>query len=243
VDAASYLASAAFLARIRAVEPPIAPIVQAPHMRREIAEGLRAVLHNRLLLPLLAALAAFNLLGGFFGALYSLYVVRTLELSPALLGVLISAGGVGALVGAASASRVTQRLGVGPALIAGLAVHGACSVLTLLAAGSQPQVTALLLFSQIAGDTALMIFFINALSLRQAVTPDRLLGRVNASFTVVAAAVSPVGFLLGGLLGEAIGVRPTLFIGAAGSWIGALLLLLSPVRPLHTLPTEPAAES
>lgn len=238
VDAASYLISALVLARIRAVEPAIPQAAQAPAMRREIGEGLRAVLHNRLLLPLLAALAVFNLLGGFFGALYSLYVVRNLELPPALLGVLISAGGVGALIGAASAGRVTQRLGIGPALISGLAVHSICSLLTPLAAGAPSQISAILLFSQIAGDTTLMIFFIDALSLRQAVAPDRLLGRVNASFTVVMAAVSPVGFLLGGLLGEAIGVRPTLFISALGSWIAVLILLCSPVRKLTALPSE-----
>ena len=174
-------------------------------------------------------------------ALYSAYAVRTLSLTPALLGIVISAGGIGALVGAAAAGRVTRRFGVGPALIGGLAFHGFCSFLVPLANGSVREATAILLFAQIVGDTTLMIFFINAVSLRQAVTPDRLLGRVNASFQVVIAAVGPLGFLLGGLLGEAIGMRPTLFIAATGSWIGTAILLASPVRTMRTLPVIDSA--
>ncbi|MCB0245130.1 MAG: MFS transporter, partial [Anaerolineae bacterium] len=99
-----------------------------------------------------------------------------------------------------------------------------------------PQVTAILLFAQIVGDTMLMIFFINAVSLRQAATPDRLLGRVNASFQVIVAVVGPIGFLLGGLLGERLGLRPTLFIAATGSWIATAILLASPVRTIRVLP-------
>ncbi|MEZ4768053.1 MAG: MFS transporter [Caldilineales bacterium] len=236
LDSLSYVVSALLLLRIRTVEPPLAAPSEAPGLWREITDGLRTIRESRVLLALLAATAVFNLLGSFFGALYSLYIVRNLGLTPALLGVIISAGGIGALLGAASADRVTRRIGVGPALIAGLGVHALMSPLTPLAFGSSTQIAAMLLTAQLVGDTMLMIYFINAVSVRQAVTPDRLLGRVNASFQVVIAAVGPLGFLLGGLLGEAIGVRPTLFIAATGSWIGTAILLLSPVRTMRTLP-------
>ncbi len=236
LDSVSYVTSALILARIHTPEPPIAPPEQTPSLRREIVEGLRTVRESRVLLALLAATVAFNLLGSFFGALYSVYVIRNLGLTPLLLGIVISAGGVGALIGAASADPVTRRIGVGPALIGGMATHAACALLVSLAFGSVPQVTAILLFAQIVGDTTLMIFFVNAISLRQAVTPDRLLGRVNASFQVIIAAAGPIGFLLGGLLGETIGLRPTLFIAAAGSWIATTILLASPVRAIKLLP-------
>lgn len=236
VDLASYLASALILARIRTAEPPPARGEQPVSMMHEIGEGLRTVRSSQILLAVLAATVAFNLLGSFFGALYSVYVIRSLGLTPVLLGVVISAGGIGALIGAASANRVTRRIGVGPALIGGMTVHACTSLLTPLAFGSVPQVTAILLFAQIVGDTMLMIYFVNAVSLRQAVTPDRLLGRVNASFQVVIAAAGPVGFLLGGLLGETIGLRPTLFIAAMGSWIATAILIASPVRHIKLLP-------
>ncbi|MCB0237729.1 MAG: MFS transporter [Anaerolineae bacterium] len=236
VDSGSYIVSALLLARIRTPEPLSQGDGQTPSMTSEIVEGMRTVRSSQVLLALLAATAVFNLLGSFFGALYSLYVIRSLGLTPVLLGVVISAGGVGALIGAASADRVTRRIGVGPALISGMAVHAVTALLTPLAFGSVPQVTAILLFAQIAGDTMLMIFFINAVSLRQAVTPDRLLGRVNASFQVIVAVVGPIGFLLGGLLGERLGLRPTLFIAATGSWIATAILLASPVRTIRVLP-------
>ena len=236
LDSLSYVVSALLLARIRTAEPPLVAPEQQPSLSSEIMEGLRTVRASRVLLALLAATAIFNLLGSFFGALYSVYVIRNLGLSPALLGVIISAGGIGALVGAASADRVTRRIGVGPALIAGMGVHAVTSLLTPLAFGSRGQVTAMLLTAQLVGDTMLMIYFINAVSVRQALTPDRLLGRVNASFQVVVAAAGPVGFLLGGLLGETIGLRPTLFIAATGSWVATAVLLASPVRTMRSLP-------
>ena len=236
LDCLSYIVSALLLGRIRTPEPTPAVDGRPPSLRREIVEGLQTVRQNHILLTMLAATVAFNLLGSFFGALYSAYVIRNLGLTPVMLGVVISAGGIGALIGAASADRVTRRIGVGPALIGGMAVSACTSLLTPLAFGSAPQVTAILLFAQIVGDTFLMVFFVNAVSLRQAVTPDRLLGRVNASFQVVIAAVGPIGFLLGGLLGETIGLRPTLFIAAMGSWIATAILFASPVRNIKTLP-------
>lgn len=236
VDSASYIVSAVILARIRTPEPPPVRSEQPVSMIREIGEGLRTVRGNQILLAVLAATVAFNLLGSFFGALYSVYVIRNLGLTPVMLGVVISTGGIGALIGAASADRVTRRFGVGPALIGGMGVHACTALLTPLAFGSVRQVTAILLFAQIVGDTFLMVFFVTAVSLRQAVTPDRLLGRVNASFQVVIAASGPVGFLVGGLLGETIGLRPTLFIAATGSWIATAILFASPVRALKTLP-------
>jgi hypothetical protein len=81
------------------------------------------------------------------------------------------------------------------------------------------------------------IFFINAVSLRQSVTPDRLLGRVSGSIELLVALVSPVGALMGGLLAEQIGVQVTLLIAVFGITMGSLWLLFSPVRALKELPS------
>jgi predicted MFS family arabinose efflux permease len=195
------------------------------------------VLQNRILLALAVASASFSFLGGFIGATYYLYAISELQLAPTLLGITISGGGIGALLGAALAGRITQRAGLGPALIGGLFVHGLMVLVIPLARGPAVMATGILFTGQLIGDAALMLYFVNDISLRQSVTPDRLLGRVNASMQFVVAAVGPLGLLLGGFLGQAIGLRPTLLLGALGSLLGSAWLLLSPVRGLRVFPT------
>lgn len=236
VDAGSFLVSAAMLGLIRQEESPPAQRHHGTGMRAEIAEGLQTVASDPILRALAAAAATFSLMGGFFGALYSVYAIRSLALTPALLGLVIAGGGIGALLGAALNSRITQLAGLGRTLIGGLLIHGACALVVPLARPPATVAGTMLLVAQIIGDAGLMLFFINAISLRQSVTPDRLLGRVNASMDFLVAAVGPVGLLLGGFLGQAIGMRPTLLMGATGSLLGGLWLLLSPVRSLQSQP-------
>ena len=90
--------------------------------------------------------------------------------------------------------------------------------------------------AQLADDTR-TIYFVNDVTLRQSVSPPRLLGRVNASSDLIVAGAGPVGALAGGVLGEWLGVRETLFIAALGPFIACVVLLYSPVRHLraHTL--------
>lgn len=240
VDAASFVASAALLGLIRREESPPAPRHGAPSMRTEVAEGLRTVAHDPILRALAGAAATFSLFGGFFGALYSVYAIRSLGLTPALLGLAIAGGGIGALLGAAFNSRIVVWAGFGRTLIGGLLIHTICALVVPLARPPANVATTMLFVAQVIGDAGLMLFFINAISLRQSVTPDRLLGRVNASVDFLVAAVGPLGLLLGGFLGQAIGMRPTLFLGAVGGLLGALWLFLSPVRALQA---QPAARS
>lgn len=236
VDAASFLASAFLLGLIRREESPPALRPGAPNMRTEVAEGLRTVARDPILRALAAAAVTFSLLGGFFGALYSVYAIRSLQLTPSLLGLAIAGGGIGALAGAALNSRIVLWAGFGRTLIGGLLLHGICALVVPLARPPASAAAATLFAAQVVGDAGLMLFFINAISLRQSVTPDRLLGRVNASVDFLVAAAGPVGLLLGGFLGQAIGMRPTLFLGAMSGFLGALWLFLSPVRTLQVQP-------
>jgi MFS family permease len=236
VDAASFIVSAAMLGLIRQEESAPAHRHHASSMREEIVEGLQTVVGEPILRALAAAAVTFSLLGGFFGALYSVYAIRSLELTPALLGLAIAGGGIGALAGAALNSRIVLWAGFGRTLIGGLLLHGICALVVPLARPPATAAAPTLFAAQVAGDAGLMLFFINAISLRQSVTPDRLLGRVNASVDFLVAAAGPVGLLLGGFLGQAIGMRPTLFLGAMGSFLGALWLFLSPVRTLGVQP-------
>ena len=85
----------------------------------------------------------------------------------------------------------------------------------------------------------LVVFFVNALSLRQAITPNRLQGRVAASNQVITGGMAPIGSLLGGILGSAVSVQASLIAGIAGMFLAALWVLFSPVIHVQAMPTMP----
>jgi len=88
----------------------------------------------------------------------------------------------------------------------------------------------------LVGGLTTVVYNVNQVSLRQAITPDRLQGRVSATFRVIVWGVSPIGAVVGGLLGEVIGLRATLLVGAIGVFLEFGWLLFSPVRLLRQLP-------
>jgi len=237
-DAISFLFSALFLGRIRAPEPPPAPgrAVQWRGLWRDIVEGLRLALGNPLLRALAGGTGTRDFFGGFYGALYGLYAIRELGIQPAVLGLLIASGGLGALVGAAVAAPVTRRFGLGPALTGSMIIMGLLGLLIPLASELRGLAVLLLLIPQVFGDLFLAVYTIGELSLRQAITPDRMLGRVNASMNFVVGGVGTLGLLAGGFLGETIGLRPAVWVAFLGVMLASLWLLFSPVRTLREQP-------
>jgi predicted MFS family arabinose efflux permease len=236
VDAATYLFSAASLGLIRTPEP--LPIPQAqPHLGREIKEGLRAVIRQPVLRALMLTTATHRFFGNFIGAIYWLYLVRDLSLSPAIVGVSIGFGGAGALVGTLVTARLTHRLGVGRTLIAALVIVPLWSAVLLLPLTRWPAAAVAGTFfgMQFIGDIFWSIFFINVISVRQAVIPPEMLGRASASLDFVGEGASPLGALVGGLLATAIGARWTWLAGAAGILLGSAWLIFSPVRALRRI--------
>jgi predicted MFS family arabinose efflux permease len=179
--------------------------------------------------------ATASLFLGFGGSLYILFAIRELGLSAALLSAIIAVGGAGGLFGALVAERLARRYGLGPTLIGAAIVAGIASLLPPLARGPAPVCAAVLSAAQLC-DVAWPVYNINELSLRQAIAPGRLLGRVNAAMHLVFHGVLPVGALVGGLLADAMGVRQALFVGASGFLLSTLLLVFSPVRRLRELP-------
>lgn len=232
-DAVSFLCSAISVLFIRKPEPP--PEARAePHLGREILEGLRAAWSD----PLLRALAGRSVTAAFFlgfpGSLYILFVTRELGVKPALLGIIIAAGGVGCLAGAATTERLVRRFGRGRTLIAAAVLTGATSLLVPLAHGSVAACSVFLIAAQL-GDVAWPVYSINETSLRQAITPDHLLGRVNSAMHLLFWGVLPAGALAGGALAEIAGMRTTLWLGSFGVLLSALWLVFSPVRRLGML--------
>lgn len=231
-DALSYLGSAWLLGSIRTPETPPAPKETSTGFWQDVGDGLRLVIHNPYLRALAGSAATFSFFGSFIGALYAIFVVRELGLSPATLGLLVATGGVSSLLGASLAGWLPRRFGLGRALISTRFLASLVGLLLPLAAGSPLTIILLLGAGQLFGDALMTIYMINAVSLRQAITPDHLLGRMNASMDLLVTGLSPVGLLIGGILGEAIGLRLTLAIAVVGGLSGCLWLIFSPVRGL-----------
>jgi predicted MFS family arabinose efflux permease len=133
------------------------------------------------------------------------------------------------------AERITRRFGIGKTLIGAAIITAAINALIPLSGG--PFITAftILVLSQV-GDAAWSISFINETSLRQAVTAGHQLGRVNATVYFLVGGAGLIGAIVGGILGDLIGVRPTLWLAVGGTLLAGLWLIFSPVRQLVELP-------
>jgi len=226
LDSISFVGSALFIARIRSDSGPTRGAAVSRHVWRDMALGWRGVTQSPVLRTLAGWEASTNFFGMFIGALYVLYGLRELGLSPVFIGVTIGIGGVSNLLGTLIVTPLTHRFGVGPTMISAAAVRGITPFLIPLAPSEMAAGFLVLALAQ-ASDLIHPLFDINALTLRQVTTPEHLLGRVNATLQVIGRGVIPFGALAGGFLGDAIGLRPTLLIAATGLLATSLWLVLS----------------
>jgi len=237
-DAFSFLVSALSLLCIRRPETPLVPEPAAPDLGREIRAGLHFVWRAPILRALLSGLATLTLFNALLEAVLLLYVTRDAGIPPALFGIAFAVGSVGSVLGATLAGQITQRLGVGAVLLlAPLLLGGSDLLLPLIGWLPLPAAVAVLSVAVFFFGLALPLFQINQVSLRQTLTPPALLGRTGAAFAMVAAGGAPLaGALLGGLLGQGIGLPATLAIAALGEIFASGWLFFSPVRTLRHLP-------
>jgi len=229
IDAVSFLFSAFFIGRINKKEHPPSPKEERTGMLLEAKEGIETILGNGFLRATIVSECLNHFAFGMFGAGFGLYVIRVLDFQPGILGMIYAVGGVSSLVGALFAARIASRVGVGPAMVSGLAVIGASMLLVPLAPAGAV-IPAAFLIAQQLGDGGFVVYSINEVTLRQTIAPGRLLGRVNAGFEICAHGVLLLGILTGGALGETLGLRGTLAIGAGAMLVAALWLAASPVR-------------
>src|SRR5688500_8023812 len=234
-DSISFLVSALLIGRIRTVEQ--APVSDTRRsLVAELLEGLRYVFRHRYLPGMVASVAIFNFFGNVGGAIVLVYFVRELGLSALTIGLALGIGNVGFLVGALLAGRVEAWLGVGRTIVA----SSALSVPGLLLIPLAPRAYAVpfIIAAEVIVGFAIVLYNVTAISLMQATTPDRLLGRMNASRRFIVWGVIPLGGLTGGAIASTVGLRPTLFVGAIGASLAVVPLLFSPVRSLRRVPEE-----
>jgi MFS family permease len=234
-DAVSFLVSATSLAGIRSSEPDPDTEPDGGSLAAQIREGVRETVSNRYLLAFGCEAATYNVAWSAMNAILVLWAVRELGLDAATLGLLLSVGSVGALLGALVTGAVARRVGVGRAMWTSALVSNSGVLLIPLAGGGTAAVAGILgtaFFIQGLGATATNV---HTYAIRQAVTPDHLMGRTTAVYRLLTHGFVPLGALLGGLLGETLGLRPALGIAALALFPSWLWLYCSPARSLRDL--------
>jgi MFS family permease len=234
VDAASFLVSAFSLGKIRTPEPALPPKTEEQNLGGEIKDGLQLVFVEKRLRALAGCIGTLSLFNSIIEAVAILFLTRQVGLSAGWLGVIFAGGSVGFLVGALAASRVTQRIGLGKSLVLGVLVTGASDLLIPLAGGLHmlALVVGVLILAQFCFGLGLTIFNIGQVSLRQAITPDAMQGRMNATISVITWGIVPLGGLVGGLLGQTLGLSQTLVLAALGEILAVGWLIISPIRQI-----------
>ena len=236
VDALSFVASALAVQAIRAKEPEPEDSSSGREVVREALQGLALIWRSRVLLPIACVVSAIAIFNAMFEAVWLLYVNKALEMEPFTIGIMFSMGGVGLLLGALSADRFIGWVGVGRAIVVGIVIVGLSDLATPLVGGPAITIIVVLTAASFLFSVGSTVSGVALVSLRQAVTPISLQGRMNGAMNSLEIGLVPIGALIGGLLGQTIGMRETLFLAAAGEIAAVLWILLSPVWSQRDLP-------
>ncbi len=207
LDAVSFLGSALFVGRIRKQEEKPERKADA-HLGREIMEGLHFVLGNRMLRSIAACTGSSNLFSSIAGAMIIVLLARDLHLNAAVIGLFTSISAIGGMVAALCATRIAKWLGQGQTIWISIAVTSPFGLLWPVAQRGW------LLWAAAFGAGVYwfgaVVYNITQVSFRQGLTPERLLGRMNATMRFLVWGTLPIGGFIGGVLGKFIGVRPDL---------------------------------
>jgi len=246
-DALTFIASGGFSAAIKTRESrPVHPAGEArPRLWPELKEGLGYVLRHRYLRPQAMCTSTSNFFGSMGFAILLVYAARVWHMSAGVVGIGLGLGSTGWLLGAIVVGRLQHRFGVGPTTVAAAALFGPPWLLVPFAPKSFP--LPFLVAAMVLGGLAGVVYNIIQVSLRQAITPERLQGRMNAVMRFIVWGALPLGSLIGGALASSIGLRATLIVSGVGSAFAVLPIIFSPIRSLHAIPEpeppfEPALE-
>ena len=240
VDAVSYAISAVLLFGIRKQEEA-PPRAERRSLRDELGEGLRYVFRN----PYQRTMVVMTALSNFFGqvvfSILLVYAVRELDLSAGTIGIALAIGNLGTLASALTAKRIGERLGVGRTILLASCLFGPGTL--LIAFAPEAYALPLIVLAMIVIGFGGILYNVTAISLIQAITPDRILGRANASRRFVVWGVVPLGGFTGGALASTIGLRETMVVGALGGLLTIVPILVSPLRSVGKMselePLEP----
>jgi MFS family permease len=228
-DALSYAVSVASLLWIKTNEPrPERKPGGIRQLRQDVAEGLTFITRHPILRKTTECSAAGNLFIAMQISLNLLFLVRILDIQPALAGLLTAFGSIGGIMGGMLAASIGRRIGTARVLCFSHLIFGAPALLLPFAEPGWR--IALFVIGYSASAFACSIFGASQIAYRQSVCPPELRGRMNAASRWIMWGILPVGGFLGGFLGSAIGIRPSIWIAYAGLWATDLLVVFSPLR-------------
>ena len=237
VNAVTYLVSALFLGSLRKVEEKPVPHADAEPAARfaDLVTGFAALNADPVVRAIAIILLIQGLFGGVFSAVYLVFCVRAVGLSPDIMGITIAVGGLGALAGAAMGPRLTQWMGIGPATAVTTLFYGLALAFIPLAPAPGPHGsitvgTGFLMASQLLGDAFGTACFIGLTSLRQARLAPAIMGRAGAALAAGTGALVVLGALGGGLMAKAIGMRPAMWVAVVGFSLAGMWAVGSPIR-------------
>jgi MFS family permease len=240
-DAISFVVSSAFMVAMRhREEPPTHDDANPrPKMWPQVKEGLRWVGGHPWLRAIAACTGTSNFFSSLLFAIALLYLTRNLHLSAFQIGFVFAVGSAGSIVGALATGRLNRRLGVGPTIVVTSFFFATAGLLYPLAPRSFP--LPFLMAAQAMFGFGSVTYNITQVSLRQAITPERLQGRMNAAMRWVVWGTIPLGSLAGGAFATWWGLRTALWVGAVGGLFPILPIVLTSVRSIREMP-EPVQE-
>lgn len=233
---ATYVASFVALALTRDDEH-VHPRVDGAPLAREIGEGLRWVFGNPLLRRIVATTGVSNFFNTLSVTLMPIFILRELGISVEALGVILSLGAVGGLAGAIATPHIVRRLGEGRTIPVSAIAFSVVALGFPLAAAVPQAAFVVLVVQGFVSSFTVLLYNITQVTFRQRITPSRLLGRMNASIRFCVWGVMPIAALAAGGLGTWLGVVPTLWIGAIGSLLSALPVVIGPFWRVRDLPS------
>ncbi|MFM0184624.1 MFS transporter [Paraburkholderia nemoris] len=226
--------SALAVALLSGLREPQRAAAPQRHFLLELRDGTRFVLRDALLRPMLATAIFFNL--GFFvlQAVYVPYAVHRLGLSASMVGVTLGAYGVGMVCGALAAPAIARRLAFGRVLIIGPSC-GLLASLVMVATIVTPSFWLAMLSFFLLG-AGPILWVVGSTTLRQAITPERMMGRVSALNSTATYGARPLGALLGAAISARWGMDACLVAAAAAFFVQALIIVMSPAARLAHIP-------
>ncbi|MBT1184538.1 MFS transporter [Streptomyces sp. CJ_13] len=211
---------------------------------RDMADGVAFVTGHVTVRTLVLTTLIINFFMAIAEPVALVFVTRTLDIPPYTVGLILAASGAGALVGAVIAAPMSRLLPLGRLLVLTATLTGVASLLTPLATlVPAPAAVALMVAMYVLDAAMIVVYNINVRSYRSAITPDEMQGRMNATNRMAGMGVMPIGAVLGGLLGTAVGTLPALVLASLGTLLAPLVLACSHVRTVKRVPVpQPEAE-